>query len=50
LFAIPLAWLLADYWNVGATGVFIAIPIAFSTLAIASALVFRKGGWKLQRV
>ena len=50
LFAIPLAWLLADYWNVGATGVFIAIPIAFSTLAIASALVFRKGSWKLLRV
>ncbi|MBV9874141.1 MAG: MATE family efflux transporter [Verrucomicrobia bacterium] len=50
LFAIPLAWLLADYWNIGATGVFIAIPAAFSTLAIASALVFRKGGWKLQQV
>jgi putative MATE family efflux protein len=50
LFAIPLAWLLADYANVGAIGVFIAIPIAFSTLAMASASVFRKGRWKLQRV
>jgi putative MATE family efflux protein len=50
LFEIPLAWLLANYFNGGATGVFIAIPIAFSALAIASALVFRRGRWKLQRV
>src|SRR6201997_812088 len=47
LFEIPLAWLLANYFNGGATGVFIAIPIAFSALAIASALVFRRGRWKL---
>jgi putative MATE family efflux protein len=50
LFEIPLAWLLADYFNAGATGVFIAIPIAFSSLAIVSALVFRRGRWKLQQV
>ena len=50
LFEIPLAWLLANYFNAGATGVFIAIPIAFSSLAIVSALVFRRGRWKLQQV
>jgi Na+-driven multidrug efflux pump len=50
LFEIPLAWLLANYFSVGALGVFIAIPIAFSSLAIVSALVFRQGRWKLQRV
>ena len=50
LFEIPLAWLLADRFNAGASGVFIAIPIAFSLLAIASAFVFRRGRWKLQRV
>jgi Na+-driven multidrug efflux pump len=50
LFEIPLAWLLANYCKAGATGAFIAIPIAFSSLAIVSALVFRRGRWKLQRV
>jgi putative MATE family efflux protein len=50
LFEIPVAWLLAEYFNAGATGVFIAIPIAFSSLAIVSALVFRRGRWKLQQV
>src|ERR1700756_2275414 len=47
--AIPLAWLLANYFNGGATGVFIAIPIAFSALAIVSALVFRRGRLELQQ-
>ena len=50
LFEIPLAWVLADRFSVGATGVFIAIPIAFSSLAVASGFVFRRGRWKLQRV
>ena len=34
----------------GSTGVFIAIAVAFSTLAGASALVFRRGAWKTQQV
>jgi Na+-driven multidrug efflux pump len=50
LFEIPLAWLLANHFGAGATGVFIAIPIAFSMLAIASFFFFRRGHWKLQRV
>jgi Na+-driven multidrug efflux pump len=50
LFEIPLAWLLANHFGAGATGVFIAIPIAFSMLAIASVFLFRRGHWKLQRV
>jgi putative MATE family efflux protein len=50
LFEIPLAWVLADHFSVGATGVFVAIPIAFSSLAVASGFVFRQGRWKLQRV
>jgi MATE family, multidrug efflux pump len=50
LFEIPLAWILADHFGAGATGVFIAIPIAFSMLAIASVFLFRQGRWKLQRV
>ncbi len=50
LFEIPLAWLLANHFGAGATGVFIAIPIAFSMLAIGSVFLFRRGHWKLQRV
>lgn len=47
---IPLAWLLADYLGFGPTGVFIAVPVAFSTLALSAMVLFRRGRWKQQRV
>jgi putative MATE family efflux protein len=47
---IPLAWLLAYPLGFGPTGVFIAVSVAFSTLAVVSASLFRKGHWKLQRI
>jgi putative MATE family efflux protein len=47
---IPLAWVLAHPLGFGPTGVFIAVSVAFSTLAVVSAWLFRKGQWKLQRV
>ncbi len=50
LFQIPLAWLLAIEFGMGPTGVYIAMTIAFSTLAIVSGLIFRRGGWKTQKV
>jgi putative MATE family efflux protein len=50
LFEIPLAWVLDNHFGAGATGVFVAIPIAFSMLAIGSVFLFRRGHWKLQRV
>jgi hypothetical protein len=34
----------------GPQGVFVAITLAFSLLAIASALLFRRGRWKLKAV
>lgn len=46
LFEIPLAYLLAKPLGWGPTGVFVAIAVAFSTLALASAVVFRRGKWK----
>ncbi len=46
LFEIPLAYVLAHYFGLGAHGVFWAITIAFSALAIVSALLFRRGKWK----
>ena len=47
---IPLAWVLAKPLGWGATGGFVAIPVAFSTMALAGALLFRKGTWKAQQV
>ena len=50
LWEIPLAWLLARHFNLGPQGVAWAVTIAFSTLAVASALLFRRGRWKLKTV
>lgn len=50
LFEIPLAWLLAHTFGFGPQGAFAAATAAFCTLAVVSAVLFRRGGWKLQRV
>lgn len=47
---IPLAYILAYYFGMGPDGVFWAITIAFSLLAIASGLLFKRGKWKLKTV
>ena len=46
LLEIPLAWLLAHQAGMGPFGVFVAMTIAFSTLAVVSAVLFRTGRWK----
>ncbi len=50
LFEIPLAYVLAYYFGLGAHGVFWAITIAFSMLAVVSAILFKRGRWKLMKV
>jgi Na+-driven multidrug efflux pump len=50
LWEIPLAWALAVRAGMGPRGVFLAIPIAFSTLAVAGGLLFRRGKWKEKKV
>lgn len=50
LFEIPLAYLLAYTFDMGPHGVFWAITIAFSVLAVVSVLLFRRGKWKLKEV
>lgn len=50
LWEIPLAWILSIYLGWGPTGVFLSVAVAFSTLALASAVLFRKGSWKTRRV
>ncbi len=43
---IPLAWLLAYPAGLGATGVFLAMTIAESLLAVVGIWLFRRGKWK----
>jgi len=46
LFQIPLAYVLAVTLGMGPTGVFIAIPVAETSISIAAYILFRKGRWK----
>lgn len=50
LFEIPLAYVLANYFGYGPQGVFWAITLAFSLLAVSAALLFKRGKWKLKTV
>jgi len=50
LFQIPLAATLALYTGMGAKGVFVAITIAESTLAVVAMLAFRRGRWKTRKI
>ena len=50
MWEIPLAWFLALRLGFGPPGVYVAVTIAFSTLAVVSAVLFRRGGWKHKRV
>ncbi len=50
LWEIPLAWVLAVRLGLGPRGVFLAITIAFSTLAVVGGLLFRRGKWKEKKV
>ena len=47
---IPLAYFLAKYLHPATLGVYIAIAIAESLLAIISMILFKKGRWKLVKV
>ena len=47
---MPLAYGLALAVGLGPSGVYWAVMIAFSTLAVVSAVVFRRGRWKLKHV
>jgi len=50
LWEIPLAYFLARLAGLGPRGVALAVTIAFSTVAVVSAVIFRRGRWKVQRV
>jgi len=46
LFQIPIAWLLARTLGQGPIGVFVAITLAESVIAVVGLVVFRRGSWK----
>ncbi len=50
LWEIPLAYWLARHTGMGPRGVFAAIAIAFSSLAVVSVTIFRRGKWKEKKV
>jgi Na+-driven multidrug efflux pump len=47
---IPLAYVLAVNAGLGPWGAFFSITVAFSLLALVSAVIFRRGAWKLREV
>ncbi len=47
---IPLAYGMAVWLDMGPTGVYIAIAIAFSLAAVVSVVLFQRGRWKLVKV
>ena len=50
LFQIPLAYTLAIKTSMGPNGVFLAIAISESTLAVVAMVFFRRGKWKKQQI
>ncbi len=50
IFQIPLAWWLAKGTSLGPTGVYIAIPVAETMIALAAWIIFNRGKWKLVEV
>lgn len=47
---MPLAWVMAVIYDLGPSGVFWAISISESCLAIVAIVIFRKGWWKQVKV
>jgi putative MATE family efflux protein len=50
IFQIPIAYLAAINWNWGPKGVFIAIVVTETCITITSAILFKRGRWKLVKV
>jgi len=50
LLQIPMAYIMAIYFNMGPLGVFLAIPVAEGIIAFIYIYFFRKGTWKLVKV
>jgi putative MATE family efflux protein len=50
VFEIPVAWVLSHHTALGPQGVFLAMTLAFSLIAVVSVTLFRRGSWKRVKV
>jgi len=50
LFELPFAWFASHKLGWGPIGVFVAMTVSFSALAVISGVAFRRGRWKLKQV
>jgi putative MATE family efflux protein len=50
VFEIPVAYVFSSVLKMGPQGAFLAVTLAFSALAVVSAVIFRQGHWKTQKV
>lgn len=50
VFQIPLAYFIKEFTDFGLTGIFAAVPIAETLIAIMAFYIFRKGKWKTIKV
>lgn len=50
VFQIPFAWYMHKHTALGVTGVFVAVPVAETLMAIAVYILFRRGSWKTVQV
>ncbi len=50
IFQVPFAYLLHKYTSLGSTGIFIAVPVAETLMAIAVYVMFKRGKWKTVKV
>ncbi len=50
VFQIPLAYAMAEYFHMHSMGVYVAIVIAETILAITAIIIFKKGRWKTVKV
>jgi Na+-driven multidrug efflux pump len=50
MFEVPLAWVLAEHTPLGLNGIFVSVLAAYTLLAAVSAVLFRRGRWKVKKV
>lgn len=50
MFQIPFAYLLHKYTGIGIAGIFMAVPVAETLMAITVLILFRRGKWKTVQV
>jgi putative MATE family efflux protein len=50
LFEIPFAWMVSQHTALGFRGIFVAVSVAYSLLALVSRLLFARGRWRTTRL